>query len=95
MVIVLLLLVRKESGYLGKKNENLILVEGDLLFRFLEYLKEVDFIIHIAAETRQNLLNYTDYRKINYDAVVNLFSQADHVEKFLFVEHGKYFRIRK
>ncbi|WP_449401652.1 NAD-dependent epimerase/dehydratase family protein [Chryseobacterium wanjuense] len=28
-------LVRKESGYLGKKNENLILVEGDLLFRFL------------------------------------------------------------
>ncbi|WP_449401651.1 SDR family oxidoreductase [Chryseobacterium wanjuense] len=48
-------------------------------------MKEVDFIIHIAAETRQNLLNYTDYRKINYDAVVNLFSQADHVEKFLFV----------
>jgi nucleoside-diphosphate-sugar epimerase len=78
-------LVRKKSGYLGKENENLRLVEGDLFSDFSEYLKGVNFIIHIAAETRQNRLNYEDYRKINFDAVVHLFSQAGHVEKFLFV----------
>jgi len=78
-------LVRKKSGYLGEEDENLKLVEGDLFSDFSKYLKDVNFIIHIAAETRQNLLNYEDYRKINYDAVVHLFSQAGHVEKFLFV----------
>ena len=80
-------LVRKKSGYLGEENENLILVEGHLFSDVSEYLKEVDVVIHIAAETRQNLLSYKDYKSINYDATIHLFSQsvAANVKKFLFV----------
>lgn len=80
-------LVRKKSGYLGEENENLKLVEGDLFSDVSEYLKEVDVVIHIAAETRQNLLSYKDYKSVNYDAAIHLFSQsvAANVKKFLFV----------
>ncbi len=78
-------LVRKKSNYLGEKNKSLKLIEGDLFSDFSEYLKDVNFIIHIAAETKQNLLNYEDYRKVNYEGVVHLLSQSVNVEKFLFV----------
>lgn len=80
-------LVRKKSGYLGEENENLKLVEGDLFSDVSEYLKEVDVVIHIAAETRQNLLSYKDYERINYYATIRLFSQCVEakVQKFLFV----------
>lgn len=78
-------LVRKKSNYLGEKNKSLKLIEGDLFSDFSEYLKDVNFIIHIAAETKQNLLNYEDYRKVNYEAVVHLLSQSVNAEKFLFV----------
>jgi len=80
-------LVRKKSSYYGKENENLKLIEGDLFSDVVSYLKDVDYVIHIAAETRQNLVSYQDYKKINCDATINLFSQAIEakVEKFLFV----------
>ncbi|EJL71832.1 NAD-dependent epimerase/dehydratase family protein [Chryseobacterium populi] len=80
-------LVRKKNGYLGEENEHLRLIEGDLLSDFSSHLKEVDCVIHIAAETRQNLLSYDDYKKINYEASIQLFSQAvsSGVRKFLFV----------
>ncbi|UMQ42833.1 NAD-dependent epimerase/dehydratase family protein [Chryseobacterium sp. Y16C] len=78
-------LVRKKSNYLGEKNKSLKLIEGDLFSDFSEYLKDVNFIIHIAAETKQNLLHYEDYRKVNYEAVVHLLSQSVNAEKFLFV----------
>ncbi|PZU03974.1 MAG: dihydroflavonol 4-reductase, partial [Chryseobacterium sp.] len=78
-------LVRKKSNYLGEKNKSLKLIEGDLFSDFSEYLKDVNFIIHIAAETKQNLLNYEDYRKVNYEGVVHLLSQSVNAEKFLFV----------
>lgn len=44
-------------------------------------------LFHIAAETGQNLLQYEDYKKTNYDATVHLFAQAAAAgaEKFLFV----------
>ncbi|MEY8760695.1 NAD-dependent epimerase/dehydratase family protein [Chryseobacterium tongliaoense] len=80
-------LVRKKSGYLGEESENLRLIEGDLFSDISSYLKEVDCFIHIAAETRQDLLFYDDYKKINYEASLHLFSQAvsSGVRKFLFV----------
>ncbi|GAB0157366.1 NAD-dependent epimerase/dehydratase family protein [Chryseobacterium sp. Alg-005] len=80
-------LVRKKSSDLGTENENLTWVEGDLFTDISGYLDGVDCIIHIAAETRQNLLSYTDYRKINHEAVVHLFSQAvaAKVNRFIFV----------
>lgn len=80
-------LVRKKGNYLGQKNENLRLIEGDLFSDVSLYLDGISCFIHIAAETRQDLLTYEDYKKINGDAVVHLFSQAEacKVERFLFV----------
>lgn len=80
-------LVRKKSSYLGEENKNLKLIEGDLFSDVSEYLKNVDYVIHVAAETRQNLIHYNDYKSINYDATIHLFSQsvAARVKKFVFV----------
>ncbi|MGG5207908.1 NAD-dependent epimerase/dehydratase family protein [Chryseobacterium sp. MIQD13] len=80
-------LVRKKSSWMGEESENLRLVEGNLFSDVSEYLQNVDAVIHIAAETGQDLLHYEDYRKINYDAVVHLFTLATTagIEKFLFV----------
>lgn len=80
-------LVRKKSSYYGEENQNLRLIEGDLFSEISPYLKDVSYMIHIAAETRQNLLYYEEYEKINYDAVAHLFSQAvaSGIEKFVFV----------
>lgn len=80
-------LVRKKSSWLGKENKNLKLVEADLSSDISVHLTDIDCIIHIAAETRQNLIRYDEYRKVNYEAVVNLFTHAEFmgVKKFLFV----------
>ncbi|AKK74503.1 dihydroflavonol 4-reductase [Chryseobacterium gallinarum] len=80
-------LVRKESSYLGEKNENLKLIKGDLSADVSPCLEGVDYIIHIAAETRQNLLTYDEYRKVNYDITLNLLvhAKAKGIKKFLFV----------
>lgn len=80
-------LVRQKSKYLGEKNENLKLVEAELSSDLSSFLKNIDCIIHIAAETDQNLIRYEDYKKINYDITVNLFGQAEscEVKRFLFV----------
>jgi dihydroflavonol-4-reductase len=80
-------LVRKESGYMGEKSENLKVIEGDLSADISSFLKDVDSFIHIAAETRQDLLSYEEYRKVNYDMVLGLFNQAEisGVRRFLFI----------
>nr|WP_315035590.1 NAD-dependent epimerase/dehydratase family protein [uncultured Chryseobacterium sp.] len=80
-------MVRKKSGYLGEKNENLKLIEGDLSSDISLSLKDIDYCIHMAAETRQNLLQYEEYKKTNYSMVVNVFNQAEicGVKRFLFI----------
>lgn len=80
-------LVRQKSKYLGEENENLKIVEGSLNSDLSSYLSKIDCIIHIAAETSQNLIRYEDYEKVNYDITVKLFAQAEAcgVRRFLFV----------
>lgn len=80
-------LVRRKSSWLGGENENLKLMEADLFSDISAHLTNICCIIHIAAETRQNLITYDEYRKVNYQAVVNLFTHAElmGVKKFLFV----------
>ncbi|MGH1517518.1 NAD-dependent epimerase/dehydratase family protein [Chryseobacterium sp. JK1] len=80
-------LVRKKSSWLGEENENLKLLETDLSSDLSVFLTDIDCIIHIAAETRQNLISYSEYRKVNYEIVVNLFTHAERMEvkRFLFV----------
>ncbi|REC50149.1 NAD-dependent epimerase/dehydratase family protein [Chryseobacterium pennipullorum] len=80
-------LVRKKSGWLGEENKNLKLVEVDLSSDLSFMLENVDCFIHIAAETRQDLLDYHDYRNVNCTLSAHLLTQADRagIKKFLFV----------
>lgn len=80
-------LVRQKNSCYFEENENLQLIEGNLFTDISIYLKEVDYFIHIAAETAQDLLSYSDYKKINYDVTIYLYSQCIrfNVKKFLFV----------
>jgi len=80
-------LVREKSNLFCQQKENLQIVEGDLFTNHSVYLKGVDYVIHIAAETRQDLLSYEAYRKINYDASIQLFRESIscNVKKILFI----------
>ncbi len=57
-------LVRKKSGWLGEENENLKLVATDFSSDLSSFLTDVDYFIHIAAETRQDLLSHEAYKKL-------------------------------
>lgn len=80
-------LVRNKGLYKGPVNPGLKLVEGSLFSDLTAYLKSVDVVIHAAAETRQNLVRYSDYAKVNYNGTVMLYLTAVHcqVKKFIFV----------
>jgi dihydroflavonol-4-reductase len=80
-------LIRDKAKFEGKIHPNLELHQGNLFDDLTPILKDVDFVIHIAAETNQNLLHYHNYQKINYDATVLLFNTAIYckVKKFIFV----------
>ncbi len=80
-------LVRDRSKLRGVSHQNLEIVEGGLDSDLTDALRETDILIHVAAETRQNLFRYSDYLKVNYEATVSLFNQAvqSDVKKFVFV----------
>jgi nucleoside-diphosphate-sugar epimerase len=80
-------LIRDKSRYEGKFSPNLQWVVGDLFNDFTKELEDVDYVVHIAAITCQNMLYYTDYQKVNVNATVQLFHAAarSNVKKFVFV----------
>jgi len=80
-------LVRNKRNYTGGDSPNLKLIEGDLSGDYTEVLKNVDCVVHSAAITSQNLLDYNDYYKVNCNATIQLFHAAAqcNVKKFIFV----------
>lgn len=80
-------LVRRKSALKGLNHPGLSLTEGDLFSDLTRELQSVDIVIHAAAETRQDLTDYSDYYKINYDGTVMLYQTAVkcHVKKFIFI----------
>lgn len=80
-------LIRDKSRYKGKSSPNLQWVAGDLFNDFTKVLEDVDFVVHIAAITCQNMLYYTDYQKVNINSTVQLFHAAARcdIKKFVFV----------
>ncbi len=80
-------LVRDPSRYRGPGHSNLEIVQGGLGGDLTEALSEVDVCVHVAAETRQDLIRYSQYREVNYDSTVNLYESAKRagVSKFVFV----------
>lgn len=84
------------KGFLRDKNKfpdfshkNLELIEGDILdYKPLCWaMKNVQYVIHIAAATSQNMLKYKDYKKINYDGTINTMEAAieNGVQRFVYV----------
>jgi nucleoside-diphosphate-sugar epimerase len=80
-------LLRDITRYKGITHKNLELIQGNLFGDLTKTLDDIDCVIHIAAETRQNLTNYQHYKNINYNATVQLFHTAIRckVKKFIFV----------
>lgn len=80
-------LIRKKSSYRGKLHPALKLVEGDLFSDLSTELEGVDAVIHAAAETRQDLLHYKDYSKVNFNAGILLFLAAVQcrVKRFIYI----------
>lgn len=80
-------LLRKNAKFTGGSHPNLQLVRGGLFDDLTHYLKEVDYVIHIAAITQQNLRKYSDYKSINCNATIQLLHAAIHskVKHFVFI----------
>lgn len=79
--------IRKPGRYAGNKTERLRLIPMDLWGDYDSYLQEADVVVHIAAETATDLIRYSDYDKINYQATIRLFEKAEklRVPQFIFI----------
>lgn len=80
-------IVRDSKRYFGKRTANLTLIEMGLFDDYDAYLKEADYVVHIAAVTGVNLIDYSDYEKVNYTATARLFdkAKAHNVSGFIFI----------
>lgn len=80
-------LTRSAKKHPEINHENLELVRGNLSEDLSDVLQDVDVVVHMAGETRQNFINYADYRKANVENTRYLFesSLACGVEQFIFI----------
>lgn len=80
-------LLRESAVYKGGHHKNLTLIRGNLFDDFTPHLLGVDYVIHIAAITQQNLTKYAHYQPVNCNASIQLLHTAIHtkVKTFLFV----------
>ncbi|MBP0905026.1 NAD-dependent epimerase/dehydratase family protein [Mariniflexile gromovii] len=79
--------LRDKSKFQGQNHPNLELIEGNLFDDLTPILKGVDTVIHIAAETSQNITNYMDYWKINCNLTNQILTSSIQckVKTFVFV----------
>lgn len=80
-------LVRNISSYEGKRDDNLQLIKGNLFEDLSDVISGADYVIHIAATTRQDISDYFHYRQVNTVATIQLHRRAVEckVKKFIFV----------
>lgn len=80
-------IVRDTKRYFGEKSATLQLVELDLFDDYDSYLNDIDIVIHIAAVTATNLLHYSDYDRVNYQATARLFEKAKeyNISAFIYI----------
>jgi nucleoside-diphosphate-sugar epimerase len=79
--------LRNKKNYRGNLSENLELIETGLFDDFAKYLADTDIVVHIAAETSMNILEYSHYHKINCEAVTHIYeaSVRKNVKRFIFI----------
>ncbi len=70
--------LRDESSFIDFKHEKLKLYKGDItnIDSLNKGFKDIDVVIHNAAITDQNLLNYEGYERVNVDGVKNVFESC-------------------
>lgn len=80
-------ILRDPAKYTGYQSNNLRLVKAGLWGNYIDYLKDIDIVIHVAAETSVALPRYSDYDITNYKATVRLFEMAvqQQVKQFIFI----------
>ncbi|PVW15810.1 NAD-dependent epimerase/dehydratase family protein [Marixanthomonas spongiae] len=80
-------ILRNKNAYKGITHPNLELIQGNLNDDLTPHLLGIDVFVHTAAETSQNLMKYTAYRTINFEATKHLFLNSVEcgVKKFIFV----------
>ncbi|WP_430811239.1 MULTISPECIES: NAD-dependent epimerase/dehydratase family protein [unclassified Carboxylicivirga] len=80
-------LVRHINSYQGMQSEHLKIIRGTLFDDHTTVLSKVDYVIHIAAVTAQNILSETYYWRVNTNATKQLYQNAIkcNVKKFVFV----------
>lgn len=80
-------LIRNKLKFKGHNHKNLALIQGDLFDDLTPHLNGIDIVIHAAAETNQNLINYADYCKTNCNTTIQLLNTAIecHVKKFIYI----------
>lgn len=76
-------------------HKNLVLQTGDITDpeSYLDLLKDIDSVIHIAALTSQNIIDYEIYKKVNTEATVILYKHAidNDVSSFIYVSTANCF----
>jgi len=71
-------LLRNKNKFPLPKNKQLKIIIGDISNpeTYVEALKKVQIVIHVAAVTDQNIKKYATYKKTNVDAAKNLLKQS-------------------
>lgn len=80
-------LLRRRGDFRDCVHPNLELIEGDLFSDIEAHLTGVEVFIHIAAETRQNRILYSDYHEVNVEATKRLLTSCiqSGVKRFIYV----------
>lgn len=80
-------LLRDKNKFKGDKHKNLELLQGGLFDDLSAAIVGCDYVIHAAAETRQNIVNYTEYWQINYNASIQILNTAIkcNIKRFIYV----------
>ncbi|WP_299711583.1 NAD-dependent epimerase/dehydratase family protein [uncultured Tenacibaculum sp.] len=88
-------LLRNEKSFALEPHENLILHKGDItkVDSYDALLPEIDCIIHAAALTGQDIIDYSVYQEVNATATENLYKSAleNNVKNFIYISTANCF----
>jgi len=82
-------LVRDKQSFIRFSHENLELIQGDLYDpkHLMQFSKECTIVVHIAANTNQDLLYLKDYEKTNVQGTKNIIEAgtSNTIEQLIYI----------